>query len=246
MENQPRCVTIEQECLGGTGAHFPRGKLGMTAPAKLPMSGMTQFKETTKETLIEFWDDVENVTGVKINYLERMEDIVAEGDGFLVTTNKGSYRTRSVLLSIGRRGTPRKLGVPGEESTKVVYRLIDPQQYQDQHVLVVGGGDSALEAATSIAEETNAKVTISYRSGSFSRAKEKNRQRVDKAVNDGILKVLLTSNVKEVHEKTVKIDQEGNLIEIQNDAVIVSAGGILPTPFLKKIGINVDTKHGTE
>lgn len=246
MENKLRCVTIEQESLGGTVSHFPRGKLVMTAPAKLPLYGKTKFKETSKEILMEFWESVEKETGVKINYRERMDDIVEDGDGFLVTTPKGSYRTRSILLSIGRRGTPRKLGVPGEESTKVVYRLIDTQQYQDQSVLVVGGGDSALEAATSIAEETNSKVTISYRSGSFSRAREKNRQRVDKAVSEGILEVLLNSNVKEIHEKTVKIDQEGNLIEIPNDAIIVSAGGILPTPFLKKIGINVETKHGTE
>ncbi|MGJ8508467.1 NAD(P)-binding domain-containing protein, partial [Glaesserella parasuis] len=91
--------------------------------------------------------EVERKTGIKINYRERVEDIVPDGDGFIVTTTRAKYRTHSVLLAIGRRGTPRKLGVSGEELPKVVYRLIDPEQYAGQDVLVVGGGDSALEAA---------------------------------------------------------------------------------------------------
>jgi thioredoxin reductase len=148
-------------------------------------------------------------------------------------------------LAIGRRGTPRKLGVPGEEMTKVVYRLIDPEQYRGQHVLVVGGGDSALEAATSIAEEPGTRVTLSYRSEAFARAKQKNRDKVEQAVSAGRLTVLFKSNVKEILEGRVKLDLDGEPVEIRNDAVIVSAGGILPTPFLKSVGIEVETKYGT-
>lgn len=245
MQHKLRYVTVEQENLGGTVSHFPRGKVVMTQPVKLPIIGKVKFTETSKEKLLAFWQEVEQRTGVKINYRERMEDITPEGDGFVVTTNRGHYETRNVLLTIGRRGTPRKLGVPGEEQGKVVYRLIDAEQYRGQHVLVVGGGDAALEAACSIADEPGTTVTLSYRSESFSRAKEKNRERVNQAEAAGRLKVLLSSNVKEILQSSVRIDLGGKLDEFPNDAVIVCAGGILPTPFLKKIGIAVDTKFGT-
>ncbi|MGD8785597.1 MAG: NAD(P)-binding domain-containing protein, partial [Thioalkalispiraceae bacterium] len=141
--------------------------------------------------------------------------------------------------------TPRKLGVTGEDQPKVVYSLIDPEQYKNQHVLVVGGGDAALEAATSIAEEEGTTVSISYRSEAFSRAKEKNRNKVDQAKAAGRLNVLMSSNVKEIQKDKVILEQNGEQITLANDAVIVCAGGILPTPFLKQIGIQVDTKHGT-
>ena len=245
MEHKLRCVTVEQDSLGGTVFNFPRGKLVLTAPVVMPMAGNMAFTETTKEALLDFWEKVERKTKVKINYKERVEDITQNGGGLVVKTSKATYKTKTVLLTIGRRGTPRKLGVPGEELPKVVYRLIDPEQYKGQHVLVVGGGDSALEAAVSIAEEPGTTVTLSYRSGGFSRAKAKNRDKVAMAESEGKLKVLMNSNVKKIDKETVEIEQKGKAVVIDNGAVIVNAGGILPTPFLKQVGIKVDTKFGT-
>lgn len=244
-EKKLRYRTIEQDSLGGTVFKFPRGKIVMTAPVKLPIIGTVKFRETKKETLLTFWQEVEKRTNVKIHYREKMDTITRDGDGFIVKTTKGEYKTRAVLLAIGRRGTPRKLGVPGEDQSKVVYSLIDPEQYRNQHVLVVGGGDAAMEAATSIAEEPGTSVILSYRSEAFSRAKEKNREKVTKMEKNGTLKVLLSSNVKEIQPDKVIIEQQGKVQEFSNQAVIVCAGGILPTPFLKEIGIQVDTKHGT-
>jgi len=243
-----KSVTVEQESLGGTVAHFPRRKLVMTQPAELPIIGKVKFKEVQKEDLIEFWQGVEKKTGVKINYNERVETVspVAAGGGYQVKTNQGEYNTRAILLAIGRRGTPRQLGVPGENMPKVSYRLIDPEQYQNQHVLVVGGGDSALEAATSIAAEPGTVVTLSYRSAAFSRAKQKNREKLEAAESTGKIRVLLSSNVKQIESDSVTIALEDGLETIQNDEIIVSAGGILPTKFLQDIGINVVTKWGDE
>ncbi|MEJ2360718.1 MAG: NAD(P)-binding domain-containing protein [Gammaproteobacteria bacterium] len=239
-----RYLTLEQDSLGGTVFKFPRGKVVMTAPVKLPIVGTVRFRETKKEKLLAFWQEVEKRTRVKINYREKMETITRDNQGFIIKTARGEYKTRAVLLSIGRRGTPRKLGVPGEDQPKVVYSLIDPEQYRNQHVLVIGGGDAAMEAATSIAEEPGTRVTLSYRSDAFSRAKEKNRKLVEQMQANGQLNVLLSSNVKEIQADKVLIDQQGKMHEIPNEAVIICAGGILPTPFLKEIGIEVETKHG--
>ncbi len=175
-----------------------------------------------------------------------MEAIEKSGDNFVVTTNKGSYLARSVLLTMGRRGTPRKLDVPGEETAKVVYRLIDPEQYKGQAVLVVGGGDSALEAAIAISEQPGTEVILSYRSAAFSRVKQKNRTLLEEGEKAGRIKVMLNSGVKEIFEKEVVIEAQGQKQNYRNDAVIVCAGGLLPTPLLQKIGINFETKFGTE
>jgi len=238
-------LTLEQESLGGTVSHYPRGKIVMTAPMVLPIVGAVKLRETSKEALLDLWQGTARRTGIRIRYQARVESIARDGDVFSVTTGSGVERARCVLLAIGRRGTPRKLGVPGEEREKVVYRLIDPEQYRGRKVLVVGGGDSALEAAASIAEQPGSVTTLSYRGDAFGRAKQKNRDRVTAAEREGRLQVLLKSGVISIGQDAVTLSQEDRQIEIGNDAVIVSAGGILPTAFLKGIGIAVDTKYGT-
>lgn len=245
IQHKLRFLTIEQDSFGGTVAHFPRGKLVMTAPVILPLVGTLKFREVSKEDLLKAWLDVARKTGLEVNYGEQVETITQSGSEFTVQTTRASYRTASVLLAIGRRGTPRKLEVEGEDQAKVVYRLIDPQQYREHHVLVVGGGDSALEAAASIAEQPGTTVTLSHRSDAFSRAKAKNRERVATAEKSGRLNVLLQSSVKRIGRHDVEIEQQGRQMKLRNDAIIVCAGGILPTAFLKSIGIEVETKYGT-
>ena len=245
MSHGMRFVTLEQESLGGCVFQYPRGKLVMTAPATVPMVGKINFRQTSKEALLEFWKEAERKTGVKINYRERVEDISREAGGFVVKTSRAQYRGRSVLLAIGRRGTPRKLNVPGEDLPKVVYRLVDPEQYAGQKVLVVGGGDSALEAAASVAESGSGGVVLSYRGDAFDRAKARNRDRIEAAASSGTLQVLLQSNVKQIEREQVAIEHAGQMLSVRNDAVIVSAGGVLPSDFLRRIGISVETKYGT-
>jgi thioredoxin reductase (NADPH) len=244
LEKKLRFETIEQESLGGCVFQYPRGKIVMTQPATLPMVGKINVTLTSKEQLLELWVDAQKQTGLEIRCNERVEAVTADGDGFLVRTTKGELRAATVLLSVGRRGTPRKLGVPGEDLPKVVYRLIDPEQYVGQRVLVVGGGDSALEAAASLAE-AGAKVVLSYRGEAFQRAKTRNRDRVKAAVEAGSLRLLLKSEVKAIAAERVAIVQDGKGIHLPNDTVIVNAGGILPTDFLKGVGIQVETKWGT-
>ncbi len=237
--------TIEQHAFGGTVANFPRGKVVMTAPAELPLVGRVKFRETTKEKLVGFWHRVRKETGMTVSYGERLLAIETSGEGIEVITSTGSYRTRCVLLAIGRRGTPRRLGVPGEDLAKVSYSLLDPAEYRSRRVLVVGGGDSALEAACSIAREPGTGVTLSYRSAAFSRAKKKNRCQVAELEKEGRLKVLLESNVVCIEEGSVTLRCGPDEHRLPNDAVIVCAGGILPDSMLKEMGITIETKYGT-
>ncbi len=238
-------LCVEQESLGGTVYHYPRGKIVMTSPATLPIEGPVKFTETTKEELLAFWSDVEVRHQVQINYGERVDQVEKVGDLFCVRTNKKNYQARSVLLAIGRRGTPRKLEVSGEEQSKVVYSLIDPEQYRGRKVLVVGGGDSALEAALALADEPGTRVTLSYRGEAFGRAKAKNRALVEEAAQKNSIDLRLGSEVKAIEKKRVLMQWKGSSAELENDIVIVCAGGILPTAFLQDIGISVETKYGT-
>jgi thioredoxin reductase (NADPH) len=238
-------IVIEQDDLGGTVFKYPRGKVVMTAPAKLPIVGQVNFKEVSKEKLLEFWRGVEADQNLNVRYRDRVDSILKTDTGFSITSQYGETKSCAVLLAIGRRGTPRRLGVPGEDQKKVVYQLIDPEQFAGQHVLVVGGGDSALEAATSIAEQPGTTVTLSYRSEAFGRAKSKNRDKVAAQTASGRLNVLLKSQVKNIDEQEVELQCSDGMRRIPNQAIIVCAGGILPTAFLKTIGINMDTKYGT-
>jgi len=240
-----RFETLEQESLGGTVAHYPRGKIVMTAPVDLPLYGRVQLRETTKEALLTLFSDVIERTGIRIRYGERVERIERRSDGsFGVHSTSYRFRARAVLLAIGRRGSPRKLGVDGEEQSKVVYRLIDPEQYEGLHVLVVGGGDSALEAACAVAQVSGTRVTLSYRGESFARAKVKNRETVDRLASARRLRVALGSKVTAIGPTDVELETAAGSIRIENDAVIVCAGGVVPTEFLRAVGVEIVTKRG--
>jgi thioredoxin reductase/NAD-dependent dihydropyrimidine dehydrogenase PreA subunit len=238
-------VIEQEESLGGAVYHYPRNKVTMTAPVQLALVGKVKFSEVTKEKLLEFWHGVVGKTGLKISYRERLTGIERRGEGFVVQTDRGRYSARSVLLAMGRRGTPRKLDVPGEESSKVVYRLVDPEQYRGQQVLVVGGGDSAVEAALAVAEQPGTGATLSYRGESFARVKPRNRELLEQAQRDGRLQLLLKSRVLRIQPKTVELEHDGAVRSLPNHAVIVCAGGELPTPLLRQIGIEFETKYGS-
>jgi thioredoxin reductase/Pyruvate/2-oxoacid:ferredoxin oxidoreductase delta subunit len=243
-----RYKIIEQEdSLGGSVYHYPRNKVAMTAPVKLDLIGAMKLgTEVQKEKLLAFWHEVVAKTSLTMNFNERFEGLERNADGtFEVRTSRGAYHTRSVLLALGRRGTPRKLGVTGENLPKVVYRLVDPSQYIGRAVLVVGGGDSALEAALAVAGEADTTVTLSYRGEAFARVKEKNRVMLAEQVAAGRVRSLLQSKVKNINEtEATLVLADGTTEVMPNDQVIVCAGGELPTPLLRSIGIRFETKFG--
>lgn len=237
--------TAEQDSLGGTVAHYPRGKIVMTAPVELPLYGTMDFRSVSKEQLIDLWTEVIERTGVEIGYHERVVAIEATETGFAIETVNGHFRAKTVLLAIGRRGSPRQLGVPGEEGTNVTYRLKDPQDHAGQRVLVVGGGDSALEAAIALAQTGRSPVTLSYRSAAFSRARRQNRETAEALAAQGLLDIMLGSEVLAIAPDRVTLATDTGEEILPNDAVIVCAGGVLPIPLLEGLGITIERKFGT-
>lgn len=246
LEHKLNFRTIDQATLGGTVAHFPRGKVVMTAPATLPIIGKVRFGEVSKESLLAFWDEVLVKTGLTPQFEEQVTSVTKKDKYFNILTTKAEYQAKTVLLAIGRRGTPRTLGVPGEELGKVVYRLIEPEQYTGRKVLVVGGGDSALEAANRIAEQPGTSVTLSYRSTAFTRARAKNRDAINENVASGRIALMLGSAVEQIAHDHVVLKTGDEQQTIANDDVIVCAGGLLPTKFLSDTGVQVETKFGAK
>ena len=180
IEKNLKYVTVEQDEVGGTVAKYPRQKLVMTSPVEFPMYGKFKKTELSKENLLTFWDKVLHRADFQVRAGEKVDAIKKGSDGiFTVTTSKSQYRTRAVILALGKTGTPRKLGVKGEEMPKVMYRLIEADHYINKKILVVGGGDSAVEAAMGLAHQAGNEVTLSYRQDRFSRIKERNSTRVD-------------------------------------------------------------------
>ncbi|MFH2048652.1 MAG: NAD(P)-binding domain-containing protein [bacterium] len=240
-------ITVEQEDIfGGTILSFPRQKIVMTQPMQIPMYGKFSKYEIQKEELLTLLHDVIEQNEIKINFAEKVESIEQDDNIYTIVTSKNKYQSRKVLLTIGRRGTPRKLGVIGEHSSKVTYNLLEPEQYRNRHILVVGGGDSAVEAAAALSEQDGTTVTLSYRKDAFNRIKEKNREKIEALAQAGMVDIYFNSQVESIQPDNVIIRIDVKNIIIPNDYVFVFIGGELPVKLLNGIGISMEMKYGEQ
>lgn len=245
-KHQLNFLIIEQDTLGGTVFSFPRAKIVMTAPMELPLYGKLKLSETTKPELLDLWKDVLKKNDIQVKENTKVESINPESGHFIIETQTGEhFTTKFVLLAIGRRGSPRKLGIPGEGLEKVAYRLLDPENIRGKEIVVVGGGDSAVESALLLAPHNH--VILSYRNEAFSRIKPKNLEKINAAISHNIIEVKFDSQVTEITSDELTIASLVRVEEkqtIKNDLVYIFAGGELPTQFLKKAGIDISTKFG--
>ncbi len=241
IEKKLNYLTIEQDEIGGTVAKYPRQKLVMTSPVELPMYGKFKKTEISKEQLLALWDMVLNRSDFNVCTGAKVEDIQRSADSFTVITATNQYRTRAVVLALGRTGTPRKLGVKGEELSKVMYRLIEADHYTNKRVLIVGGGDSAVEAAMGLAAQTGNKVTLSYRKNGLNRIKARNAERIAQCIRDGTVHVIFNSAPVEFTPNAVFLRVGEKVQELPNDFVWIFAGGEPPKAFLEKIGVSFST-----
>ena len=246
IEKRLKYLTVDEGELGGTVSKYPRQKLILTSPVELPIYGKFKKTELSKEDLLAIWAEVLGKVDFKFRQGEKVSDIKKGEDGvFTVTTTKSEYRALAVVLALGKGGSPRKLGVKGEELPKVMYRLIEADHYVNKNILVVGGGDSAVEAAMGLAHQVGNKVTLSYRKEAFTRLKDRNEKRVAENTRTGKLKIIFNSMPVEFKEKSVLLEVNGAVQEIPNDYVWIFAGGEPPTAFLKKVGVHIGLRDMT-
>lgn len=234
-----RYMTIEKEdSLGGSILHYPRRKMVLTQPVDLSPWGALTREEYTKEDLLDLFWRMVGENGLSVNFGESLEEIERENGHYLVRSKLEEYRSRHILLAIGRRGSPRKLGVTGEELAKVMYRLVDAESYKGKRILVVGGGDSAVEAAIGLAHQEGNQVSLSYRKERLFRIKKKNQDKIEALFENGGVSPLLSSNLVEVREDSVLLDVgEDEPVELENDFVFIFAGGVPPFKFLQGMGV---------
>lgn len=243
LRSNLRYLVLEQGTLADTISKYPRKKVLFAEPLHVPLYGDLWVSDASKEELLQVWQNVIEKTGLRITTGQRVEAVEREPGHYRVRTAERQYLGRRVVLAMGRRGTPRRLGVDGEALGKVVYDIVEMEAFQGQRMLVVGGGDSAVESALGLANQPDTPVALSYRGGAFDRIKERNRAKLDAAVAAGRVTLLLGSVVQEIRPDVVVLQHEGTLRLLPNDGVVIRVGGEAAYPFLERIGIRVVSKE---
>jgi thioredoxin reductase/ferredoxin len=246
MQEGLRVLLVDREGFGGTILHYPRAKVVMTGALELPVYGKVSGRELSKEQLVALWTEIRDRTQPPLVTGELVTQLKSRGDGmWAIVSDRAVRYAANVVLALGGRGSPQKLDVPGEERAKVAYRLLEPKEFAGKHVLVVGGGNSAVESALALADFAGcASVAISYRRSEFARCRAKNRERVSAAIQRGAVHAHLSTELQEILDSQVLLrDAEGRLVQLANDAVLVQIGGTPPSALLASLGIDTVTKY---
>jgi thioredoxin reductase len=238
-----RCVVLEQGSISDTIRKYPRRKLLLAEPSRVQLYGGLWVADASKEELLQVWETIIARAGLRVRTGERVESLESDGVLFRVRTPGTEYQARKVVLAMGRRGTPRRLGVPGEELEKALYDIVEMEAFAGCRLLVVGGGDSAIESAVGLAAQADTTVTLSYRGAEFQRVKERNQEKLGAAVAAGRVELLLGSRVVEIRPGVVALDCAGMPRLLPNDYVVVRIGGEPPYPFLERCGVRIVTKE---
>ena len=235
-------VVLEQGSLSESVRKYPRHKLLLAEPVQMPLYGHLWVADTSKEALLRAWESIVARSGLQVRTGERVEQVTREGAHFRITTSTGAYVARRVVLAMGRRGTPRTLGVPGEDLTNVFYEIIEMEQFAGRRVLVIGGGDSAIESAVGLANQAGTEVLLSYRRREFARIKPRNQEKLDRAVAARRIRLLLGTQLREVRPDVVVLEGEGGSMIVPNDDVVIRIGGDAPHAFLERMGVRIVQK----
>jgi NosR/NirI family nitrous oxide reductase transcriptional regulator len=228
-------LVIEQKVPGNTIESFFKGKEIYAEPETLPNKSRLWVKDSIKEELLENWKNIIEDENLDMVQCEQVTDIRKESGRFDIVTTNNSYRCRRVALAIGRLGTPRMLKVQGEGLPKVHHVLVDPDEFTDRKIAVIGGGDTSLEAALALAPHNH--VTLIVRAKSVTRPQKKNISRMKTMIDSGKMKLLTDTNVAEIKEDEIIVEKDGEKQSISNDQVFIMIGSIPPDNFVKNLGI---------
>lgn len=235
-------VTLEAAAFANTFVTMTKGKWLFAEPLDVENRSHAWFEECTKEQLLENWRQTVEDKGLMIQEQEKVLDIRGSKGDFVVESDSGEYRARRVLLCLGKAGNPRKLRVPGEKehAAKVHHRLLDPDDFDQEDIIIVGAGDVACEAAIALAGKGTNQVTLSAIDKEFTFPKKRNIDAVRQLEADGKLSIQLNSAVKAIDAETVDlVVGDGEPQKLKNSVVFEMIGAELPLPFLKKVGIRL-------
>lgn len=251
VQNKASYRLIEQNSFGGTIYNFPRQKIVTSHPLEIPIFGAKKFKSNIvlKEEILSFFTKVKKENNLQINEKESFKNLVVNENGtFEVETSAGKFTSKKVVLCMGVRGSPRKLGIPNEDHSKVTYNLIDPEEYQNKSIAIVGGGNAGLEAAQYLSKEhLKNQVHLLVRGGpaeAFSRANEQNQNLVFAQEKKGLIKIHYDTAIKMIEDDHIIVANKDQEYRLDNDFIFVFAGAEVPFKFLMSLGINIDKAHG--
>ncbi|HEU4990386.1 MAG TPA: NAD(P)-binding domain-containing protein [Gemmatimonadaceae bacterium] len=237
-----RYVVLEQGSLSDTVRKYPRHKLLLAEPVRVPLYGDLWVADGSKESLLQVWETIVADTGLDVRTGEKVQQVVRLDDGFRVETANGAYRARRVVLAMGRRGSPRRLGVPGEGKDHVFYDIVEMEAFAGKRMVVVGGGDSAVESALGLANQQGTTVALSHRGDGFPRIAARNREKLERAIADGRVTPYLESDVREIRDDVVVLAQGGSTVIVPADYVVIRIGGEAPYAFLERVGVRIVEK----
>lgn len=250
-EKKLKYKLIDQNTFGGTVANFPRQKIVTSHPVEFPSTNPKKFKSNIvlKEEILAYFDAVKKEKGIIVDEKENFTAMKKNEKGiFEITTTKGKFTSKKVMLCMGVRGTPRRLGVPGEELSKVTYNLIDPEEYKNCSVAIVGGGNAGLETAQYLSKpHLKNEVHLVVRGGpseAFARANEANQKLVFEQEKQGLVKIHYDASTKSIDKEFITINEGNKEVKIPNDFVFIFAGADVPFKFLMSLGIELDKHHG--
>jgi thioredoxin reductase/ferredoxin len=233
-------LTLEASDFANTFVTMMKGKLLLAEPDDVENKSRVWFEECRKEELLEKWEALRREENLNIHEHEKVIDVNGAIDDFVVRTDEGEHRTRRVVLCIGKAGNPRTLDVPGEKkhTDRIHHRLLDPDDYEGEDIVIVGAGDVACEAAIALAESNN--VTMSAIDDEFTYPKKRNIDKVRALEAEGKLDILLSSTVTEFRENHVEIKlKNGSTKQVPYDTAFEMIGAELPIPFFQRVGIKL-------
>ncbi|MGF1508044.1 MAG: NAD(P)-binding domain-containing protein [Myxococcota bacterium] len=238
-------VVIEKGKIANTIENFPEGKWVYAEPDSTPPKGKLWLDGTRKEELVQRWNDIVTENNLTVSSEESLQSIQRHSDGtFTAKTSARELHVKRIVLATGQRGNPRKLKVKGEDQEHVYHLLYSPRAYKNEEIVVVGGGNSAVEAALVLSEQN--KVVMSYRQGEFSRIFKDNRQKLDQAIKEQRIEVIFNSNVKEFRKREAVLSVQSDAGEEERvvgaDHAFVLVGAELPIKFLKSLGLRLENE----
>ena len=235
-------VVLEKEKIANTIENFPEGKWVYAEPDKIPPKGKLWLDGARKEDLVERWGAIVRDNGLDVRTGEALKSISKRKDGsFVATSDKQEYKAKRIVLATGQRGNPRKLRVPGEDREQVYHRLYSPRKYHDEDILVIGGGNSAVEAAITLAEQN--RVKLIHRRDSLSLVFSDNKRKLDAAVAEGRVEIIWNAGVQEFGDGDARVavkDKGEHTLPYQHAFVLV--GAELPSNFLKSLGVRLENE----